>query len=103
MDGKRKQYSAEFKLKAVLDSLQRDTTQEEVCRKFGISSSMLHRWRQTFQAQATTLFLDQRDPKRKAQTQGYAPGESPDDLKKLIGDLTVQLEIVKKATGLLGR
>ena len=103
MDAKRKQYSAEFKLKVVLESLQRDTTQEEVCRKFGISSSMLHRWRQTFQAQAATLFLDQRDPKRKAQTQGYAPGESPDDLKKLIGDLTVQLEIVKKAQGLLGR
>ena len=103
MDAKRKQYSAEFKVKVVLESMQRDATQEEVCRKFGIASSMLHRWRQTFQAQAATLFLDQRDPKRKAQAQGYAPGESPDDLKKLIGELTVQNEILKKAHGLLGR
>ena len=31
MDAKRKQYSAEYKLKVVLESLQRDTTQEEVC------------------------------------------------------------------------
>ncbi len=39
----RKQYAAEFKLRAVMESFQRDTTQEEVCRKFSISSSMLHR------------------------------------------------------------
>ena len=100
---KRQQYSAEFKLKGVLERLQRDTTQEEVCRKFGISSSMLHRWRHAFQEQAAAIFLDQRDPQRKAQSQGYAPGESPDDLKKLIGELTVQKELLNKAQGLLGR
>ena len=44
MDIKRKSYTPEFKLKVVLESIQRDTTQEEVCKKFGVSSSMLHRW-----------------------------------------------------------
>jgi transposase-like protein len=43
MDSKRKSYTPEYKLKVVLESLQRDTTQEEVCKKFGIASSMLHR------------------------------------------------------------
>lgn len=38
MAGKQKQYSPEFKLKVVLESLQRDTTLEEVCRKFEVSS-----------------------------------------------------------------
>jgi hypothetical protein len=32
---------------------------------------------------------------------GYEPGESPDDLKQMIGELTVQNEIVTKASGLL--
>ena len=40
MDSKRKSYTPEYKLKVVLESMQRDTTQEEVCKKFGISSSM---------------------------------------------------------------
>jgi transposase len=101
MDTPRKTYTPELKLKIVLESMQRDTTQEEVCKKFGISSSMLHRWRKEFQENATTVFDDKRDPKQKAQSQGYAPGESPDELKKIIGELTVQNEILKKASGLL--
>jgi len=43
MDTKRKSYTSEYKLNVVLESMQRDTTQEEVCKKFGIASSMLHR------------------------------------------------------------
>ncbi len=101
MDNKRKNYTPEFKLKVVLESMQRDTTQEEVCKKFGIASSMLHRWRKEFQAHAAGVFHDKRDPKQKARSQGYEPGESPDDLKKVIGELTVQNEILKKASGLL--
>jgi len=103
MENHRKQYPLEFKLKVVLESLQRDTTLEAVRRKFGVSNSMIHRWRQEFQARATEVFVDKRNPRQKAQAQGYAPGESPDDLKKLIGDLTVQNEILKKVQGLLGR
>ncbi len=40
MAEKRKQYSPEFKFK-VVESMQRDTTIEDVCRKFGVSSSMI--------------------------------------------------------------
>jgi transposase-like protein len=74
----------------VLESLQRDTTMEEVCRKFGVSSSRISRWRQAFQQHGPGLFADQRDPMRRRKALGYAPGESPDDLTKLIGELTVQ-------------
>lgn len=103
MEKHRKQYTPEFKLKVVLESLQRDTTLEEVRRKFGVTNSMIHRWRQEFQAKAADIFVDKRNPKQKAQAQGYAPGESPDDLKRLIGELTVQNEILKKVPGLLDR
>ena len=103
MEKQRKSYTPEFKLKVVLETMQRDTTQEEVCKKFGVSSSMIHRWRKEFQDHAATVFPDKRNPKQKAASQGYAPGESPDDLKKIIGELTVQNEILKKASGLLGK
>jgi len=100
MANTRKQYTPEFKLKVVLESLQRETTLEEVRKKFGVTNSMIHRWRQEFQAKAVDIFVDKRNPQHKAQ--GYAPGESPDDLKKIIGELTVQNEILKKVQGLLG-
>ncbi len=103
MEQQRKTYTPEFKLKVVLESFQRDTTLEAVCQRFGVSKSMVHRWRQDFQAHAANALLDKRNPKQKAVAQGYAPGESPDELKRIIGDLTVQLEIVKKAQGLLGK
>ena len=38
---KRKQYTPEFKAKVVLESLQRDTTIEEVRKKYGVSNSMI--------------------------------------------------------------
>jgi transposase len=102
MAGKRKQYTPEFKFKVVLESLQRDTTLEEVCRKYSVSSSMVSRWRQALQQKGPEIFRDQRDPNNRSKAQGYEPGESPDDLKKLIGELTVQNDILKKSRGLLG-
>lgn len=44
----KKQYSAECTFKVMLESFQRDTTIEEVCRKFGLASSVIHRWNQEF-------------------------------------------------------
>ncbi len=103
METQRTTPTPEFKLKVVLESLQRDTTLEAVCQRFGVSQSMGHRGLQDFQANAATALPDQRTPKQKAVAQGYPPGELPDELKRIIGDLTVQLEIAKKAQGLLGR
>jgi hypothetical protein len=54
-------------------------------------------------AEGPEVFADQRDPASRARAQGYAPGESPEDLKQLIGELTVQNELLKKSRGLLGK
>jgi transposase len=97
----KKQYTSEFKFKVVLESFQRDTTIEEVCRKFGLASSVIHRWRKEFQEHGPGIFVDKRDRQANRQAQGYAPGESPDELKQLIGELTVQNEVLKKSRGLL--
>jgi len=43
-----KQYTSEFKLKAVLESFQRDTTIEAVRRKFGVHLTQLNNWRKGF-------------------------------------------------------
>jgi transposase-like protein len=98
----RKIYTPEQKLRIVLESFQRDTTIEAVRLKYGIAKSALMRWRDDFKAAAPeAIFGDKRNPKTKAKLAGYTPGQSPDELKKIIGDQTVQIEILKKVQGLL--
>lgn len=99
---KRRQFTPEQKLQVVLESLQRDTTIEAVSRKHGIVTSVILRWRKEFKEKAAMVFEDKRNPKGKAKASGYRPGESPDELKRIIGELTVQNEILKKVQGLLG-
>ena len=100
MPSKHKHSAAEFKFKVVMESFQRDTTIEEVCRRFEVPNSVVSRWRQEFQQNGPSVFADKRTPQARAQ--GSAPGESPDELKKLIGELAVQNELLKKSRGLLG-
>lgn len=104
--GQRKTYTSQQKLKIVLESFQRDTTIEAVRIKYGVAGSALHRWRDDFKkaqvAIAESTFGDKRNPKSKATRLGYEPGQSPDELKKIIGEQTVQIEILKKVQGLLG-
>jgi transposase-like protein len=97
----RRNFSAEFKLQVVMESFQRDTTIEAVCRKFNIARSLVNKWRTEFKKDGSKIFLDKRNPKGKAIAGGFKPGEAPDDLKRIIGDQAVQIEILKKVQGLL--
>lgn len=97
----RRTFTAQQKLQVVLESLQRDTTIEAVCRKHAITRSMVNRWRDEFFKQAETLFADKRSPSARSVSQGYEPGQSPEELKRIIGEYATQLEILKKAGGLL--
>lgn len=95
MTSKRKQYTPEFKFKAVMESFQRDTTIEAVCRKFDVPSSVMSRWRQEFQQYGPGAC----EGKRKEQERTPDPGESPEELKKIIGELTVQNDLLKNPAG----
>ena len=98
----RRQFTPEQKLQIVLESLQRDTTLEAVSKKYSIVSSVIIRWRKEFKQKAAVIFADKRNPRGKAEANGYKQGESPDELKRIIGDLVVQNDILKKVPGLLG-
>src|SRR6266571_4228731 len=45
------------------------------------------------------VFLERCKPKKRAQANGCAPGESPQKLKQLIGELTVQNDLLKNLAG----
>jgi len=44
----RRLHTPKFKLQVVLEILQRDTTIEAVCRKYGLAKSMVNRWHTEF-------------------------------------------------------
>ncbi|GIW59656.1 MAG: hypothetical protein KatS3mg087_0722 [Patescibacteria group bacterium] len=87
---KRRNFTPKEKLQVALESYQRDTTIKAICRKYNIVRSVVNRWREEFQQGAENAFIDKRNPAQKAKSQGYEPGQSPEDLKKIIGELTVQ-------------
>jgi len=87
----RKSYDAEFKAQVVLESMQRDTTIEQVRTKYGIKPNLVNKWRGQFKQNVHLAFCKSGTKKK------TKPGDKPDYLKKIIGDLTVENDILKKA------
>lgn len=93
--GSRRQYSAEFKAKIVLQSISGEKSASELCRTHKLNPNLLSRWRKEFVEQAASVF--------ETGTPESATQQQVADLERLVGQLTVQLEIAKKAsTYLLG-
>lgn len=90
MSGNRRQYSAEFKAKVVLQVLMGEKTSSEICRSHKLHASVLNRWRKEFLDHATTIF--EADSEHEADQHRIA------DLERLVGQLTMKLEIAKKAS-----
>ena len=90
--GQRKVYDAEFKARVAMESLQHNITMEQLKRKYFVAASVINRWRNQFRQNAHLAFTE---PIKKAKDNSRA--ESPEYLKRIIGDLTVENDILKKA------
>lgn len=87
----RKTYQSDFKVKVVLESFQRDTTIEKIKTRYGVSTSIVNKWREIFRRNAYLAF-ETRHQNRKTE-----PGQSLADLKSIIGELTIENALLKKA------
>jgi transposase len=56
MTANRRQYTAEFKAKVVLEVLNGEKTPSEVCRSHKLNANVLNRWRKEFVEQAPSIF-----------------------------------------------
>lgn len=56
MSGTRRQYSAEFKAKVVLQVLSGEKTASEIYRAHKLNVNVLNRWRKEFLEQASSVF-----------------------------------------------
>jgi transposase-like protein len=93
---KRRAFSAQLKLETVLEGLRGEKSVAQICRERDITDSLYYKWRDEFMESAPSIFAD----KRQKGTDDN--GERIAELERLVGRLTMELEIAKKASGLLG-
>jgi transposase len=90
---KRRTFAAEFKAQVVIELLTGRQSSAELCREHQLSSSLLALWKATFLERLPLLF---QDDERLSQERARIA-----DLEQLVGRLALELEISKKASGLL--
>lgn len=89
---KRKHYTAEFKTRVVLELLSGQKGLMQASREYGIKDTILSRWKQEFMERAPQLFGKEPVDNREAEARIA-------ELERMVGKLTLELDIAKKALG----
>lgn len=89
---KRRTFSAEFKTELVLSVLTGEKSQAEVCREHQVSAQQFSNWKRQFLENASNAFEKPDTSEEEAQIA---------ELERMVGRLTMQLEIAKKASIIL--
>jgi transposase len=95
---KRKQHSAAFKTKIVLEALKEEKTVAQLASQYEVHPTMIHAWRREFLEKASSVFED----KRKQQEASSEPEKLTEHLYKQIGQLKVENDFLKNACDKLG-
>ena len=89
----RRTFTAEFKTQVVLEILTGTSSMAGVCQKHGVKQQVVTRWKTEFLERASEVFSG--NAQQQADQQRIA------ELERMVGRLTMEIEILKKATGLL--
>lgn len=90
----RRRFTGEFKAQVVLELLSGAKSAAELCRQHQLSPQLLGQWKSELLARAPQIF--EQDQVRSVEQERIA------ELERLVDRLTMQLEIAKKASTLLG-
>jgi transposase-like protein len=93
---KGREFSAQFKLETVLEGLRGEKSIAQICRERDITDSLYYKWRDEFFESAPEIFSG------KCQKDAENSTERIAELERLVGRLTMELEIAKKASSWLG-
>lgn len=94
MSKTRRKHSADFKVKVVLDLIEGNATLSEISGKYGVHAAQITKWRRIFLENAPEIFSDKAGQKERDRD------EVEDELYKKIGQLQVELDFLKKKSGL---
>ena len=92
MGRKRRKFKPEFKLDTVIEGLRGEKSIAQICRERDITESLYYSWRELFKDRAVEIFEDQR-----ISNQPNNEKEQIATLERKIGQLTMEVEVLKKA------
>jgi len=90
---KRRSFTAEFKARVVLEDLMGIKDRAELCREHRLRPQLLGRWRREFTERAPEIFATE----RKCENEHARVA----DLERMVGRLTMELDMAKKASDIL--
>ena len=88
----RRKYTAEFKTRVILELLTAQKGLMQASREYGIKDTILSRWKQEFLERAPQLFNAEQVADHQAETRIA-------ELERMVGKLTLELDLAKKALG----
>ena len=91
MARKYRTFSADFKLDTVMEGFRGEKSIAQICREREIKDVLYYKWRDTFIENAASVFGGQGDNDRQKLEARIA------ELERMIGQLTIENEILKKA------
>ena len=91
---KSRRFTPEFKAEVVLEALNVETSQAELCRRHNITAKQLSQWKQQFLENAASLFESTEKP-------SDASAKRIAALEQLVGRLSQAVDIQKKALDLI--
>jgi len=97
---KRTNYTADMKVKVVLEILSEESTVNQIAAKYGISPVILSRWKKEFLERASEVFKKGPSESEKELEQSK---EHIAELERKVGQLTYEVDwLKKKSTEILG-
>lgn len=91
--GKHRSFTPDFKAQVVLEVLSGSRSAAEICRQYELKPQLLSLWRSELVNHAATVF-------QRAEQPDHSQARIA-ELEQLVGRLTLELEVAKKASNLL--
>ena len=91
---KRKSFTSQYKTKVALEAIRGAKTVNEIAQEFGVHPTQVGEWKRDLLTQAPGIFETKRGPKPED------PSSSPERLYAEIGRLKMELDWLKKKSGI---
>jgi len=87
---KRRTFTAGFKTEIVLSIISGEKTAAEICREHRIKDTIVSRWKKKFLEDAATIFSSEKEDIQEKEHRA--------ELERMVGRLTMEVDILKKAS-----